>query len=1295
MASYNVDANGLNGHQDHNGYDTQQDGTRSESSYQSMDPREENLKASGTFDPVTGAYPRISRPVELIRPSYDVVVIGSGYGGAVAASRMARGGKQVCLLERGKEKWPGEFPTNPVPAIKELHTTNATSDGVLGSLGKLGTQGDPTGLYHLIAGDGQNAFVGNGLGGTSLLNANVFLEADDGVLNLPIWPKDLRGPENFRKYYERAKSVLEPEKYPKDFPKLHKLETLEKQAKLMGWGDKFDRVPQTTRFQDGENSTGVYMKASTLTGQDTTGLNDGSKSTTLVNYLSDAWNWGAEMFCQCEVRYVTEAKGRGGYIIHFAWHGGKRGNFKDLFYEDLMWVHAKELVFFGAGSIGTTEILLRSKKFGLDMSSDIGHGMSGNGDILAFGYNTNEYVNSMGRPDPPPNRPVGPCITGVIDCRHDVSNPLDGFVIEEGAVPAALAPFYQSMLATMPGRVFPTNLSPMKVAEHLAAAAGSRIFGAYFPKGSVEKTQCYLIMSHDSSQATMYLDDNDRPLINYSGVGKSHRAKKLAGYLEKLTNMIGGIYMDSPFYAWRGEKEITVHAIGGARISNDDTGASGGVNDKGQLFIREDNMVHKGLVVCDGTIIPAALGVNPFATITALAERSVEKVAEEFGINIDFETKNGSLNLFGKPAHVPEFAEDSNEDVISLQETIRAAKNDMTPGIAFTEMMDGWIHFDSDRDSTIMQKMDFERATATARSRGEYARFFLTARSWNTRNLVHDKEHEATLTGTFTCPALGGSCMVQNGKFQLFNDDPRSPDTMNLTYNFLAVCPDDGQKYHFNGYKVVDSDVVLNPKNLWKATTTLYCTITEVDENNKSVPDRVRGKGIIHIRPVPFLQECTTMATTGHTLYDHVASTANFLGYFTQKAASAFLTPFIPMQWPSLPFRSYSNPTPYSHFDTIEAKDGVKTRLYMWEPILTGKADYESLGEQEKKDKRRNAPVLLFIPGAAVDQQIFALPTIENNAVDYFRKQGYRVYSVVHRVGKTIVAQQNWTTFDARRDIHAALERIRVKHKDSTPYVVAHCAGSVALACGLLDGTIPREWISGVTASQVFMNPLFAKVNRLKASLPISMASVYNLFQGKWFDCTSTPRDGYVQQAINQLLRFYPVGHRNEICNSVVCHRSSLVFGRLWSHKNLNEATHSQLENFLGGVAMKNLSYLMFAGTRGYVTDTTYDNLVTPQNIARLRGLPIFLFSGSENDVYAPENTDLSFTTLSEANGGLCYERQVFEGRGHLDCWMSSSAHKDVFPRVLHHIKSVESGKFSEIKNVVDKMTAPKIPTRY
>ncbi|WP_231929092.1 NAD(P)-binding protein [Brevibacillus sp. SKDU10] len=43
-------------------------------------------------------------------------MIGSGYGGSIAASRMARSGLKVCLLERGKEFCPGEFPNTEFEA---------------------------------------------------------------------------------------------------------------------------------------------------------------------------------------------------------------------------------------------------------------------------------------------------------------------------------------------------------------------------------------------------------------------------------------------------------------------------------------------------------------------------------------------------------------------------------------------------------------------------------------------------------------------------------------------------------------------------------------------------------------------------------------------------------------------------------------------------------------------------------------------------------------------------------------------------------------------------------------------------------------------------------------------------------------------------------------------------------------------------------------------------------------------------------------------------------------------------
>jgi choline dehydrogenase-like flavoprotein len=148
----------------------------------------------------TSKLPRISRQVPLMRSEYDVVVIGSGYGGAVAASRMARAGKSVCLLELGKERWPGEFPVDSAECGKEIHVSGKVDgDSKLAKLDK----GNRQGLYHLIIGEGQDAFVGNGmlaastpaklgLGGTSLLNANVFLPADHRTLSQDVFPPEIR-----------------------------------------------------------------------------------------------------------------------------------------------------------------------------------------------------------------------------------------------------------------------------------------------------------------------------------------------------------------------------------------------------------------------------------------------------------------------------------------------------------------------------------------------------------------------------------------------------------------------------------------------------------------------------------------------------------------------------------------------------------------------------------------------------------------------------------------------------------------------------------------------------------------------------------------------------------------------------------------------------------------------------------------------------------------------------------------------------------------------------------------------
>lgn len=104
---------------------------------------------------------RLSKPIAQLKPSYDVVVIGSGYGGGVAASRMARAipRQSVCLLERGQERWPGEYPATLWAIISELRFTGRIKLLFTSFAFDLGKR---TGLYHWVVGRGSNVFVGSG-----------------------------------------------------------------------------------------------------------------------------------------------------------------------------------------------------------------------------------------------------------------------------------------------------------------------------------------------------------------------------------------------------------------------------------------------------------------------------------------------------------------------------------------------------------------------------------------------------------------------------------------------------------------------------------------------------------------------------------------------------------------------------------------------------------------------------------------------------------------------------------------------------------------------------------------------------------------------------------------------------------------------------------------------------------------------------------------------------------------------------------------------------------------------------
>jgi len=236
----------------------------------------------------------------------------------------------------------------------------------------------------------------------------------------------------------------------------------------------------------------------------------------------------------------------------------------------------------------------------MSMSPLVGQNISGNGDILAFAYNTDKDINGLGREEVPPNEdPCGPCITGIIDKRNEdlAPNVLDGYVIEEGAIPGALAPIIQAMFDLSPDKEYAAKDDFLRDA---AARLRNMVFGPYCPGASINRSQTFLVMSHDNNEGILTLRD-DKPNIKWLGVKRAEHVEEIQRVLGEMAHSINGTLINAT-------PDFTVHPLGGACMSSDGSGAGGAVNHLGQLFKGSGSEVYDGIVCVDGSIIPTALG---------------------------------------------------------------------------------------------------------------------------------------------------------------------------------------------------------------------------------------------------------------------------------------------------------------------------------------------------------------------------------------------------------------------------------------------------------------------------------------------------------------------------------------------------------------------------------------------------------------------------------------------------------------------------------------------------------------
>ena len=712
----------------------------------------------------------LSKPVESLidrirldesTGKIDVLVVGSGYGGSVAALRFAQAGFNVTLLERGAEYLAGDFP---VDLSQVGGFVRAEVGGEAGGQATVSAMGYEEALFDFRLGTRASALVGNGLGGGSLINAAVALRPDPGVFAQVPWPASLLR-DGLDADFDAAWAGLEINS-PSDQKTSEACvpQATQKYKRLMELGQaaqaKFssgrlsvsiEDVPLAIEFRK-ELPTGLGPRAACVgCGDCCSGCNHDAKLSLNKTYLPRAFSAGAEMFTGVSVLSVQHQplpSSHGFDWVVSCIRTSERGKWEQACKIGLQAAYVFTLrasrVVLAAGTFGSTEILLRSHSLGLAVAQAwLGKGISANGDDLSAAFDLKKTVNGVGQGSSPQRaQQVGPTISGLIRF-HDDQDPKQSTITEDGGIPGMLNALLGEILSTL------GTLPQLK-------NFGMRARGQLDPLGlspqAVQRSMALLGMGHDSASGQAQMQSASGRL----SWGWPENAKDPAPHLHRqrmtcvedcgaefLPNPASGVLPDKIASVLSGPKIeggwVTVHPLGGCRMGS--SPSQGVVNDLGQVYL-PDGRVHVGLMVMDGSIIASSLGVNPMLTITALAERACRIILANEKDQLTQSIK-AAVSLKSLPFLPPKKTLLLNDSEISrgavLSEVLRgelrphAAAGDLVPWLRasgsdqaklakpaalFLEMqVADWLRLWQDPEHSVRPKLDDDRLSSFTRSR--------------------------------------------------------------------------------------------------------------------------------------------------------------------------------------------------------------------------------------------------------------------------------------------------------------------------------------------------------------------------------------------------------------------------------------------------------------------------------------------------------------------------------------------------------------------------------------------------